>query len=363
MFKKTALALIILAGLFVPNARAWWGEEPGITMLVVPAEKKAVRIAQDMASLRPVLLVTYQQTGDSLRINAWNGKSWVGVTPEDYVNGAFFATAPEHVILVEKEGVPASDILIPDGSWCAHGNRLTSTEPRVLIHLLGRYFDLSYQTWKDLTWRYQLPLEEINPGLVNIPWWHFRANEIYQARMKRNLAADLEKWLFLDITPPDPVEPADMSGPLGDQPLPEDPEEDDTPTDDQEVPGDEADQPAEADAAPAEQAAAEQQPAAEIPADAADEKRPAPAGLADPSGETAEEPAPANDNPTTADIVADLSQTDLTEAGEPAAAGEEPPAPEPAEPLEADPFSGNDIPPAEVVEPPADQKRPWWKFF
>ncbi len=360
MFKKTAFLLLVLAGLCVPHARAWWGDQPDITMLVVPAEKTAVRIAQDMASMRPVLIVTYRQSGDDLRINAWNGKSWVGVKPEDYVNGAFFATAPDHVIIIEAQGSPAPQTMIPAGSWCSRGNRLTSTEPRVLLHLLGRYFDLSYQNWKDLTWRYQLPLEEINPGLVNIPWWHFRANEIYQARMKRNLAADLEQWLFLDITPPDPVEPADMSGPLGDQPRQT------AETENQAQDGG-GDGPAakEAEAAPSTnetvsaETAGDSSPAETDP----DDSLPAPAGLADRHGITdddtappAEQPSAEDVNPSSAGDTAGLQPTKSAADSDPAA---EPPAVEP----EADPFSGTDIPPAEVLEPVPDKKRPWWKLF
>lgn len=231
MLKKIVLLMLSLIGAFALSASAWWSSKD-ITMLVVPRDPMAIRIAQDMSQLRPVLLVTYKQLPDGLFIHAWNGKSWVSVSPEDYVSGAFFANRPSHTIIVQSESETAPELLVPDGTWCAEGNRLTSTDPRVLLHLLGRYFDVSYQTWKDLTWRYKYTLEEINPGLQNIPWWHFRGNEIYQARMKRNLAADLEKWFFLDITPPPPPEPVAVEEEIKELPAVEIPAGEEMPAED-----------------------------------------------------------------------------------------------------------------------------------
>lgn len=318
MRKKTTRFILTLTALLTLTAGAFWNSEPDITMLVVPRRPEPIRIARDFAELRPVLLVTYQTVDEDLLIHAWNGKSWVSVTPEAYVDGAFFTKPPAHTILVQSKDNPAPELLVPDGIWCDSGNRLTSTEPRVMLHLLGRYFDISYNDWKDFTWRYQLPLESINPGLVNIPWWHFQGEDLYRARMKRNLAADLENWYVLGIEPPPPIEPVDL------EPDPE--------------------------IAPAElpaSEAVEEEPAA-------DESELTPAYLLDPN--------------ETNSVVSE--PVEMPEPEQPA--GTEEPGEKKAivneVVIDADPFTETEIPAAEIVLPkepeqPAEEKKAWWKIF
>ena len=176
-------------------------------MLVVPREPLAVQVAQDISRRYPVLLVCYQVTPAEPVLHAWNGKSWVPVTTADYVNGTFFTHRPRHAVIVEPEGSPAPEILIPDGTWCESGNRLTSTNTRVMIHLLGRYFDFPYRYWVQFSKRYNYTLEETNPALINVPWVHYRGDKIVPAFKKRDSDLDMDKWFFLDITPPEPIEP------------------------------------------------------------------------------------------------------------------------------------------------------------
>jgi hypothetical protein len=346
MQTKTIRLILAVTGLLTLSAGAFWRSEPDITMLVVPRQPEPVRIAQDMAARRPVLLVTYQTVADDdVDIRAWNGDAWVSVSPEAYQSGDFFSTPPSHTILVQSKTAPAPDLLIPDGSWCTSGNRLTSTEPRVMLHLLGRYFDISYNDWKALSWRYRLPLNVINPGQVNIPWWHFRGEDINRMREERNLAADMENWFLLDIEPPEPVEPVDLE-----------PEPDV--------------EPAETPAAEPTEEDAEKEDLPEGSADD-DESVLTPAYLLE--AEEAETDLPAEE--------AKPAEPRTDETERPEALFETDPPAEPAmrsEPIVkeimtgTDPFTDDEIPAAAVVvvpETPDDEseeepaKKPWWKFF
>ncbi|MBC8207037.1 MAG: hypothetical protein ISR85_00640 [Kiritimatiellales bacterium] len=208
MFKKALLTVLVLLGaisLYAQEEEIPWRQN--ITMLVVPREPLAIQVAQDISRRYPVLLVCYQSTPAEPVLHAWNGKSWVPVATADYVNGTFFTHRPRHAVIVEAEGQPAPDILIPDGTWCESGNRLTSTDTRVMIHLLGRYFDFPYRYWMQFSKRYGYTLEEINPALINVFWWHYRADEAIAAFKARDFDLDMDKWFFLDITPPEPIEP------------------------------------------------------------------------------------------------------------------------------------------------------------
>lgn len=210
MFKKPIL--LLLAGAFALIAQAelrisHFGQEKEITMLVVPRDATTIQIAKDIARHYPVLQVCYQQAGDRLKIHAWNGKQWMDIPAEDYTNGTFFATPPQHAILIESKDSPAPDFLIPNGIWCTSGNRLTSTHPRIMIHLLGRYFDFPYRIWKDFSRRYNLPFEEINPTFINTRVWNLYSEQLLSKRDPSDPATDLDQWLRLHITPPAPIEP------------------------------------------------------------------------------------------------------------------------------------------------------------
>ena len=198
MFKKILL-LTLLSG-FALTSQATSKKE--ITMLVVPRNAKTIQIAQDIALLDPVLLVSYQQRHDLLKLYAWDGELWIDISVEDYVTGAFFENPPTHTIIIESEDTPAAEVLIPDGVWCESGNRLTTTDPRTMIHLLGLYFDFPNRHWKKLAQPQGLSVADVNPQLVNIYWWQHP-----EKRPTLDAEADMKHWLPLDITPPAPIEP------------------------------------------------------------------------------------------------------------------------------------------------------------
>ncbi len=206
MFKKTVLLILVLLSaisLIAEEAIPW---RKNITMLVVPREPQVIQVAQDIARRYPVLIVCYQTAPAGPVLHAWNGETWVNVSTADYLNGTFFTTRPRHAVIVEAEDRPAPSILIPDGTWCESGNRLTSTDPRVMIHLLGRYFNFPYSHWMQFSKRYGYSLEEINPALINIFWWHYRGGEVTATIKTQDKEADMDNWFFLDITPPEPIE-------------------------------------------------------------------------------------------------------------------------------------------------------------
>ena len=294
MLKKALLPILVLIGSFSLYAEDEeiipWRKD--ITMLVVPREPLAVQVAQDISRRYPVLLVCYQATPAEPALHAWNGKGWVPVATADYVNGTFFTHRPRHAVIVETKECPAPEILIPDGTWCANGNRLTSTDTRVMIHLLGRYFDFPYRYWMQFSQRYNYALEEINPALINVPWVHYRGDKVIPAFKARDRKADMDKWFFLDITPPEPIEPVVI------------------------------------------EAEPEALPQAEIPAEELIEE---PAD--EPVELPAEEPAA-----TVEEIVVELTETVPEVVIEDI----------PAATVEINPFSTNDIPAAELILPPAE---------
>ncbi len=198
MFKKTLL-LALLSGFALTSQAA---SKKEITMLVVPRDAKTIQIAQDIAEHYPVLIVSYQQTHNLLKLYAWNGEGWVELSEEDYATGVFFENPPQHAIIIEAENSPSAEVLVPNGLWCGSGNRLTTTDPRTMIHLLGRHFNFQNRHWKHFAETHGIALENLNPELINVYWWQHPGK-----RSSFDAETDMEKWLPLDITPPEPIEP------------------------------------------------------------------------------------------------------------------------------------------------------------
>jgi hypothetical protein len=216
MLKKFIVTLFLLSNAVAAQAQESGSSVPwreNITMLAVPREPQTVQVALDISRHYPVLLVCYQPMQKEPVLHAWNGDGWVAVSPEEYVNGTFFTTPPQQAVIVESELRPAPGILVPDGTWCKEGYRLRSTDRRVLIHLLGRHFNFPYRNWSRFAKRYEYKIEEINPSLTNVFWWHYRGDEVLPALKARDFEADMDFWQPLEITAAEPVEPVDLKAP------------------------------------------------------------------------------------------------------------------------------------------------------
>jgi hypothetical protein len=205
MLKKLLLFVVALSCISLP-ANAFW-QNDDITMLVVPREEIPLQIAQDISRRYPVLLVSYQVTRGNLKLHAWNGDNWIFVPVEDYVSGTFFANRPKHAIVIKNENVQAPKVLIPSSLWCEDANTINSTDPRTLLHLLGRHFDFPFSHWNQFAKRYNYSIEQINPTLKNVHWWDLRGDILLEKLALRDFTADQDKWYYLAPLPPSDIEP------------------------------------------------------------------------------------------------------------------------------------------------------------
>lgn len=351
MLKKLILLTAFVLSVFILPAQALL-QDDGITMLVMPREEIPIQIGQDISRRYPVLLVSYQLVRGQLKIHAWNGDSWIFVPVEDYTNGTFFANRPQRAVIVEHAKFRAPDVMIPNSIWCESVRRLTSTDPRVILHLLGLSFDFPYRHWDQFAKRYGYELEEINPTLNNVHWWNLRADRLMEKRAKRDFAVDLDKWHYLEPLPPPPVEPAVMEEkePAAVPAAPRKIESGATAVDITAK----APQTEPVKAPPVIPAAAPAPAPVKVPEIIP--APPAPAALpaaADPLPSLKPEPVIIPSVPEPAPIIE--AEKAVTETVLPAAA-------EPAGKIDTDPFSADEIPAAEIVIP-AEPAKPWWKLF
>jgi hypothetical protein len=331
MLKKLILLTVTAVSLVSLPAQAWRNDE--ITMLVIPREVLPLQIGQDISRRYPVILVSYQTLNNKLKIHAWNGDDWVFVPVEDYTNGTFFTNRPKTAIIVENGKSPAPDVLTPGSLWCESASRLTSTDPRVMLHLLGLSFDFPFRHWDQLAKRYGYALEEINPTLENVYWWNLQGDVLMKKRARRDFSVDLNHWQPLATIPAPVIQPVTMEKTA---------------------------EPAGATAVEITAKAPEAPVIETVPAvepTATGEEPAAPAPEAAPAIETK---SSASDNEPSASAETGPVM-DPSPAVEPQPAVEPAPVANPDVMLE-DPFTAGEVPAAEIIVPP-EPKKPWWKLF
>lgn len=339
MFKKLIVLTVAVLSLISLPAQAWRNDE--ITMLVIPREVLPLQIGQDISRRYPVILVSYQTLSGALKIHAWNGDNWVFVPVEDYTNGTFFTNRPQSAIIVESEKAPAPDVLTPSSLWCERASRLTSTDPRVMLHLLGLSFDFPFRHWDQLAKRYGYALEEINPTLENVYWWNLQGDVLMKKRARRDFSVDLNHWQPLATIPAPVIEPVAMEEAV-------------------DAAGATA---VEITAKAPEKPAVETAPIIEQETTVEEAASPAPEAA---QGVETKTPAPA-DQPTVSTEPVAIEESPAVAADTPAAVIEPVPAVEPApteEPdaIVEDPFASEEVPAAEIIVPP-EPKKTWWKIF
>ncbi len=171
-----------------------------ITLVLVPREDATKRLGLDIANRYPTLLVGYRVAPNgTLSLHGWTGTKWVNIALDDYVAGNFFKKGPNSALIVEKDGVPVPENLVPPVDWCMDVSKITTTRLRPLIHLTGQYFDFSHKDWKWFAKRYGMEIDAINPEGLNTAWYHKRLNEHLKSG-KPVGSDDLQYWVSIRQT-------------------------------------------------------------------------------------------------------------------------------------------------------------------
>ena len=184
-----------------------------VTLVLVPREDTTTRIGLDIANRYPTLLVSYlvSPRGD-VSLHGWTGRQWVKVSLADFAAGSFFKNGPSSALIVEKKGAPATESLIPPKEWCAEVSKVTTTNIRPLLHLVGRFYDFNHKDWTWFAKRYGQSIDAINPEGLNTSWYHKRLDEHFKDSTPVG-SDDLQYWLVVrenEVIHPPVVEPIDL---------------------------------------------------------------------------------------------------------------------------------------------------------
>lgn len=177
-----------------------------VTLIMVPREDRVQQIGMDIANRYPSLLVSYKLgAGGAVSLHGWSGRQWVTISPEDFNAGNFFRKGPDSALVVEKAGFSVPESLIPR-EWCDEVYKVTTTDSRVLLHLMGQYYDFKFKDWEWFAKRYNETVDGINPEGLNVSWYHRRLDE----RVKSDHVAgisDLQYWVAFRVPVPAELEP------------------------------------------------------------------------------------------------------------------------------------------------------------
>lgn len=139
------------------------GGEP--VAIVVPAREAAVRMAFDMAALRPSYLVSYQVRpgAEPPWLHVWDAaaRRWIETNLEAYGAGANFGGMPRTAFFLgtETEFPPQLDEY---AGWAVRKVRLTTLNPMPCLNAFHEAFRFTPAEWRWLARRYNLDLKDRN---------------------------------------------------------------------------------------------------------------------------------------------------------------------------------------------------------
>lgn len=160
--KWLGTACVALAIVATPDCVTAGSATPD-SIIVMPARKRVVQLAFQMASLKDIGLVTYN-TNPALReplLHVWNGQEWIQITMQDFVQGSFMSGDPKHVFLLGDSTITPLPML--DGvAWYKDLHRLTTFDTATMINTIGKAVRFSARQWKWLAKENGLEIQDQN---------------------------------------------------------------------------------------------------------------------------------------------------------------------------------------------------------
>lgn len=200
MNKLRWIKWIWIAGFVGGMALSSQARKDEVTLMVVPREEGMVQVGMDIANRYPSLLVSYQLAANgAVSLHGWTGTQWVNVTLDDFAAGNFFKNGPDSALIIEKENIPVPDRLIPSADWCMNVSKITTTQTRPVLHLVGQYYDFNFKDWQWFATRYTMNMDAINPEGLNVSWYHKRMEDHLKAHDSQG-ASDLQYWVSVRQT-------------------------------------------------------------------------------------------------------------------------------------------------------------------
>ena len=192
--------------LFCTAATAFSSRKDEVTLLLIPREDGAMRVGMDIANRYPTLLLSYNVGArGSVSLHGWTGQEWVSVSLKDFHSGGFFKKGPDSALVIENDGDPVPETIIPSTEWCGSVYKITTTDIRPMLHLVGQYYDFKFKEWDWFAKNYHQSMDAINPERLNVSWYHKRFAE-HLKKKDTVVVEDLKYWVAIRHPQSTPVE-------------------------------------------------------------------------------------------------------------------------------------------------------------
>ncbi len=157
MVRAAVLAVLIVAEA-APAA-----EKAATTIMVVPARKRMVTLAFQMAEMRRVGIVAYSRgvRGGADLLHVWNGREWLPISEADYTFGAFLGEKPVDAFIVgDKTMMPVA--VQGNPTWARRVNYMTELDVAPIVNQLGERFNFSKREWSAMSQAWDMTLTDEN---------------------------------------------------------------------------------------------------------------------------------------------------------------------------------------------------------
>jgi len=149
------------------------------SIIVMPARKRVVHLAFQIARCKDVGLVAYNNSPSLATplIHVWDGQAWIQITADDYQQGTFMSGEPRHVfILGDNNTLPAQMASTPD--WARNAEKIASLDTANLINTIGKTLKFSPYQWKWLAAENQLSIDDQNSERRRYGRWGAPGKEV-----------------------------------------------------------------------------------------------------------------------------------------------------------------------------------------
>ncbi len=133
-------------------------------MIVVPARLAPIRMAQDMATLRPdVVLVSYRGKPNELspELYFWRNDRWNAISIDDFSEPDSYINKPE-VIMIFASGNNIPSVIIEAVTWSDNIEFKNSLDVETMLSSFNEAFAFSEPEFRALASRYGLTLTDTN---------------------------------------------------------------------------------------------------------------------------------------------------------------------------------------------------------
>lgn len=161
--KKTLCLYIILLAVLAASCAYVPKKNMSPSVLVIPSRYTIVQLAFDIARLRPVTMVAYDNDNNDVLMHVWNQKlqEWVKTDMDEYASGSLVEPAPGYIsVLGSDADMPAG--LVDASQWCPVVEHISSLNIMSVINKLDEKMKFSKSEWKWLAERHDLKIKDFN---------------------------------------------------------------------------------------------------------------------------------------------------------------------------------------------------------